>query len=64
VTASEGLFSPEGLFDAVDVAEGWEAGFEIELGGLCEEGLFAIVVELEKGCATFDLLIFVNCCSS
>lgn len=55
VTAGQGLLGAERLLDAENVAQRRETGFEVELGGLGEVGLLAVVVELEEGAASFDL---------
>ena len=50
-----GFLGAEGGCNAKDVAEGGEAGFEVELGGLGEISFFAVVIEGEESSAAFDL---------
>jgi len=42
----------EGGRNTKDVAEGGEAGLQVELGGLREVGILAVVVKFEEGGAT------------
>ncbi len=55
MAAGERFLGAEGGRDAEDVAEGGEAGFEVELRGLGEVGFFAVVIEFEERGAAFDL---------
>lgn len=55
MAAGERFLGAEGGRDAEDVAEGGEAGFEVELRGLGEVGFFTVVIEFEERGAAFDL---------
>lgn len=55
VATGKRLLGTERLFNAVDLAHGGKDGLEVQLGGLSEVGLLAVVVVLEEGRATLDL---------
>lgn len=55
VTTGERFFGAEGGRNAENVAEGWNASFEIELRGLGQVSFFAVVVECKEGGAAFHL---------
>ena len=55
VATGKRAFGAERLLDAVNVAEGLDRGLEVELRGLGEVGLLAVVVIFEKRRTTLDL---------
>lgn len=55
VPAGPGLLRSVGLSDAEHISQGWEAGLQVKLGGLCQVGLFPKVIQLEEGGASLHL---------
>lgn len=55
MSAGAGLLSPVRLGDAEGVAQGGYAGLQVQLGGLCQVGLLAKVVQVKQRGAALHL---------